>query len=371
MNLSANYRPISLTSVVVTLLETLVKDSLYQLNVLLDFKPRNWAKGPPVREAELRQVFYGRFVASSKRKVFMNSYRLADRSYLGNTSMDVRLAAIMANVGLCGPGALVWDPFVGTGSILLAASLWGAFGAGSDIDFALLHGLGMSPKAGQGKRINGECLRTNYAQYGIRSLYLDVIVADAASLHRLLRVPGVDNFVKPTAAAKCIGLVDAVLTDPPYGFRESSRRIAVHAIERAPGLVTVRRLADITGSDSPCGRCVDDQTLVEVPHDLPHFPHKEEYPLHEANSDLLALSSRLLRPGGRLVFWVPVNRANPIGPDTLPRHPDLQLLAVCEQILNSRNSRYMVAMRKRGPNDLGSSDAPASEKFHLAELFPP
>lgn len=63
--------------------------------------------------------------------------------------MDVRLAGIMINVGLCKNFSMVWDPFIGTGSTVLAASVWGSFGGGSDIDYALLHGIGMSPKAGQ------------------------------------------------------------------------------------------------------------------------------------------------------------------------------------------------------------------------------
>ncbi|VDP91122.1 unnamed protein product [Echinostoma caproni] len=127
-----------------------LKNPQHQLNILLDYAPKNWPKLPPGAAKEhLRHLYYGRLVAISKRRELINSYRLADRNYLGNTSMDVRLSGIMANVGLCGPGTLVWDPFLGTGSIVLAASIWGAYGAGSDIDYALLHGMGMSPKAGQ------------------------------------------------------------------------------------------------------------------------------------------------------------------------------------------------------------------------------
>ncbi|CAL8069584.1 unnamed protein product [Calicophoron daubneyi] len=225
----------------------------YQLNILMDYAPQNW-KERSIKGDILRHVYYGRLVGSSDRRVMLNSYRLADRAYLGNTSMHVGLSGIMANCGLCEGGSLVWDPFVGTGSILLAASVWGAFGAGSDIDYALLHGMGMSPKAGQGKRIPGECLRSSYRQYGLESRYLDVIIADAATLHRLLRTPGCTEQVSCSSTSVTVcngGLFDAILTDPPYGFRESSRRIAGKELEREASLVSQDRLCEITGLPLP------------------------------------------------------------------------------------------------------------------------
>lgn len=63
--------------------------------------------------------------------------------------MDVCLAGIIANAALCKRGDIVWDPFIGTGGMVLAASIWGAYGAGNDIDYSLVHGIGASPKAGQ------------------------------------------------------------------------------------------------------------------------------------------------------------------------------------------------------------------------------
>ena len=40
------------------------------------------------------------------------------------------------------PGYLVYDPFVGTGSVLLSCARFGAHTAGGDIDKTLLHGRG-------------------------------------------------------------------------------------------------------------------------------------------------------------------------------------------------------------------------------------
>ncbi|CAH8620627.1 unnamed protein product [Heterobilharzia americana] len=301
----------------------------HQINILLEYTPKNLGKNTISSGGYLCRLLYGRLIGSSIRKDMIKNFRLSERTHLGNTTMDVRLAAIMANVGLCQKFSLVWDPFIGTGT-------------GSDIDYALLHGMGMSPKAGQEKRC-GETLRSNYEQYKLESRYLDVIVADTVSLHRLLRVP-------------YDGLFDAVITDPPYGFRERSCRVADQPLERKPTLVTKDRLAEIMGithiSDIINDNCngkqddSDDESLVLVPHDLPHFPHKEVYPLNKIYKDLLDLAAYLLRPEGRLVFWLPVLRSTFMGQLSLPHHPSFRLLAACEQTLNSRHSRYLVVMVK-------------------------
>ena len=53
-------------------------------------------------------------------------YSLKQRKFLGPTSMNAELAFIMANNALARGGTFVLDPFVGTGSILVAAQAFGA-----------------------------------------------------------------------------------------------------------------------------------------------------------------------------------------------------------------------------------------------------
>lgn len=72
-----------------------------------------------------RTIFFGREVGAADRKL-IPTYQLKSRTYLGPTSMDAEMAFLMANQGLVSPGKLVYDPFVGTGSILIAAAHFGA-----------------------------------------------------------------------------------------------------------------------------------------------------------------------------------------------------------------------------------------------------
>ena len=53
-------------------------------------------------------------------------YTLKKRPYLGPTSTDHLLAFLMANQGQVQPGDFVLDPFVGTGSIAVACTVFGA-----------------------------------------------------------------------------------------------------------------------------------------------------------------------------------------------------------------------------------------------------
>lgn len=89
--------------------------------------------------------------------------------------------------------------------------------------------------------MKGECLRANYRQYGLESRYLDVLIADAASLSRLLR----------TSSSPYEGLFDAIVTDPPYGVRERSCRVASEVAEKEPSLQTAMFIHQITGEYVP------------------------------------------------------------------------------------------------------------------------
>ncbi|VDN97289.1 unnamed protein product [Rodentolepis nana] len=307
----------------------------HKLHILFEYAKPTTNKG----DQALVRVYYGLAIAESCRKQILNQFDLSKRFYLGNTTMDVCLAGIIANAALCKRGDIVWDPFIGTGGMVLAASIWGAYGAGNDIDYSLVHGIGASPKAGQGKRTKGECLRANYRQYGMESRYLDVLIADAASLSRLLRTMPSNE-----------GLFDAMITDPPYGVRERSCRVASEAAEKEPSLQPPEFIHQITG-EKQFALVPDQNGLVPVPHDLPHYPHKEDYPLQETFGDLLLQANIFLKPGGRLVFWVPVSKSNYKGPSSLPAHPRFKLITVCEQALNLRISRFLMVMEKLGPNE--------------------
>ncbi|XP_043199074.1 tRNA (guanine(10)-N2)-methyltransferase homolog isoform X1 [Amphibalanus amphitrite] len=237
--------------------------------------------GSDSNQAPLRplRLYFGRWLCDGPRAT-ITQHSLKRRAYIGNTSMDPELALIMANMARVGPGRLVLDPFVGTGSLLVAAAHFGGYVLGADIDSATVHARTRPSRVQERGRRRGEheSIAANLRQYGLHSRLVDVLVADAA---------------RPDVWRRGV-TVDAIVTDPPYGIREVSQ----------------------------AGYCAG-----------------------ALFADLLQLAAERLTLGGRLVFWLPVARAE-YAADQLPRHDCLRLVANSEQPLTSRASRRLITMEK-------------------------
>ena len=169
-------------------------------------------------EPDPRRVYVGRLVARGDRETRLK-FRLQDRPVIGTTTMDPETAALMARLARLEVGDVAVDPFAGTCGCLLACShLTRASGVAADVDGTVL----LDAMA-------------NFDAYDLPR--------PAAHVCEVRRLP-------PLIDGR--GRVDAIVTDPPYGKRES-----------------------IAGGD------------VEWLHDL------------------LALADATLNVGGRLVFFVP------------------------------------------------------------------
>ncbi|KAJ3114164.1 hypothetical protein HK098_007450 [Nowakowskiella sp. JEL0407] len=88
-----------------------------------------------------KHCWFGIQVASGNRTI-VSQFDLKKRNYIGTTTMDPELSLVMANQALARPGALVLDPFVGTGSFLFTCSHFGAYSLGADIDGRQIRGTG-------------------------------------------------------------------------------------------------------------------------------------------------------------------------------------------------------------------------------------
>lgn len=89
--------------------------------------------------AQPDNVLFGKWLADGNRAM-IHEISLKRRKFIGNTSMDATLSLLMANQALVKSGDLAFDPFVGSGSLLLAAAKCGGYVLGADIDFLMLHG---------------------------------------------------------------------------------------------------------------------------------------------------------------------------------------------------------------------------------------
>jgi len=239
------------------------------------------------------------------------------RKYIGNTTMDPQLSLLMANLGKVNAGRLVLDPFVGTGSLLVAAAEFGGLVLGGDIDYLTLHAKTRPSRMGQKVRAVDESMVANFEQYGLASRYLGVIAGDFS------QSPWRDH-----------PWLDCVVTDPPYGIREGTTRVGTEK--------------DFSNTSIP------EQYLDS------HLPEKVAYNLTQLLTDLLNFSARSLRIGGRLVYWLPVIRQT-YNKELVPSHPGLELIADCEQVLSSNTSRRLLVMQRVE----GEGEAKVSKKLTL------
>ncbi|XP_054992894.1 tRNA (guanine(10)-N2)-methyltransferase homolog isoform X1 [Sorex araneus] len=315
-------------------------------------------------------IYFGRWIADGQREL-IESYSVKKRHFIGNTSMDAGLSFIMANHGKVKENDIVFDPFVGTGvcdsllallvlfpslasvpvvmtgahtcsivglsssgtliwysnlinqmdkvlfkeaqkdflfpwqlvllgGLLIASAHFGAYVYGTDIDYNTVHGLGKASRKNQKWRGPDENIRANLRQYGLEKYYLDVLVSDASK----------PSWRKDT-------YFDAIITDPPYGIRESTRR---------------------TGSQKEVPKGIE-----KCPES--HVPVSLSYHLSDMFFDLLNFAAETLVLGGRLVYWLPVYTPE-YTEEMIPWHPCLKLISNCEQKLSSHTSRRLITMEK-------------------------
>ncbi|XP_042905973.1 tRNA (guanine(10)-N(2))-methyltransferase homolog [Parasteatoda tepidariorum] len=253
---------------------------------------RNHAPELPYR------LFFGRWIADGQRSV-SQKINLKTRKFIGNTTMDPLLSLVMANVACVKSGHLILDPFVGTGGLLVSAAHFGGYVVGTDIDFLMLHGKAKPSRLNQKKRDPDESIYANMKQYGYESQYLDVIVSDTS-----------------LPMWRTASLFDAIITDPPYGIRESTERIGTEKDYKIPDHLAMN-----------------------------HIPSKVSYSLQDIIEDLLDFSSVYLKLHGRLVYWMPSFNED-FDKKQLPHHPCLELIGSCKQALTGHSSRYLIIMKK-------------------------
>ncbi|XP_069106178.1 tRNA (guanine(10)-N2)-methyltransferase homolog [Argopecten irradians] len=267
-------------------------------------------------------IYFGRRISEGQRDA-IRKYNLQSRKFIANTSMDPGLSLIMANIGQVKKHDLIMDPFVGTGSLLVACAHHQAYVMGTDINYLLLHAKGKPSRAKQDKRESDESIHANLYQYGLRDFYVDAVVGDASKHHMWRQQP----------------MFDAIITDPPYGVREKAKKV---------------------GTDVTDAKLEDD-------HKIGHVPQKVDYHLGQIFKDLLNFAAKFLHLGGRVVYWFPVYRRS-YKEENIPTHPCLRRIANCEQVLNCRISRRLITMEKVKPFEkIHESDDAQVEVDHYEE----
>ncbi|SCV70748.1 BQ2448_3510 [Microbotryum intermedium] len=275
---------------------------------------------------DMRTVWMGR------KRHMMDVFDVKKRSYIGNTTMESEVSLLMANQALASPGKFIYDPFAGTGSMLLTASAFGALTFGSDIDGRQMRGktiVSFQPSMADSKNVY-----TSAEQYGFRNRIIDCCSFDLTQ--------------HPLRTGE---LFDAIMTDPPYGVRAGAKRLGRKPNHREvlPTLVPGR---ESEGFHHQCAA----KHLNDIPTEqsdasvfaccrLPEYvPPSVPWEMTQVIQTLVTYSLHLLKPGGRLVFFLPTNNEEYQDVD-VPSVPGLKLISNSSQSFG-KWARRLITMEK-------------------------
>lgn len=302
-------------------------------------------------------AFFALLVAESARCSLLSKYDLRKRPYIGTTSMPPEESLVMANMCRIKPGEVVYDPFCGTGSLLVAAAHFGAHTFGSDAD-------GRSIKAGSWKfqhspqiqqqqsfafksytneqlsslsneELSHPSMLTNFKLYGLRlpeRIRFNFSTWERGFASGILRE----------------GVVGGIVSDPPYGLREPRKKITDDLLEKEEN-------SDAKG-------------VLEKQLGGPVIMH---YSTTDMLIDLIRFAADFLVLGGYIAFWHPTT--DRYTDDELPLHPSMRVISNIPQRLSLKVIRRLLVMQKIMPVPKPRPDrimcAPRQSADNLRELM--
>ncbi|GAB5356871.1 hypothetical protein AAMO2058_000325700 [Amorphochlora amoebiformis] len=244
-----------------------------------------------------KKVWFCRQITDKTMRYKLHKYSLKTRPFIGPTSTCSELAFLMANQAQVKAGSVVFDPFVGTASLLVAASHFGAICVGNDLDYCLLHSKIHKPKAKK------KDLFLNFTHYGFERP--EIVCGDSAN-------PPWRSFE----------MFDSIICDPPYGVRAGARKSGSRAALR--------------------GRKINPVDVWK--HGVKHIPSSIPYPVEELMEDLMDFAGKYLAIKGRIVFLLPTVGEFKI--NTIPQHPCLEFVAQSAQTLTGGFHRRCITFKK-------------------------
>ena len=269
-------------------------------------------------EKVFEYVYFGAKIGEAQRKL-RAKYDLRQRDFLGNTSMEPEVCVFQANLAKISSGDLVYDPFCGSGSNLIAAAHFGAFTIGSDLDYNIIHSRGKSSKMGMGWRNQKTSLKTQMVKYGLTT-HLGTFRTDFSQT----------GFYQKEES------INAIVCDPPYGVREPTKKVG----KKDETESWHEKIAKVVENEEYQG----DLTNVDIMDLRMHYPQKVEYRMEDLFKDLVKFGARNLKIGGRLTFWLPVDLRDLTGHSIT--HPDMTVIARCIDPFGDKTGRELWVLEK-------------------------
>jgi len=249
---------------------------------------------------ELKHCYFGTEIAKRGhgQESYFHKFRLPDRIYLGISSTWNELAFMMANQAKVKYGDVVYDPFAGTGSLLFPPTVLGATCFGSELDPKVLNGQGNG-------FLNKRCqfykenkpqnvdVFSNFKQFGF-------------PLPEIINMNALNNAIRP------VELFDAIITDPPYGWR-----------------------CPVTDKD-----CASERTSNEQKQQKTMFVNK-------MMETLYGIARKYLKKNGRMVVLYPLGKGDKFSEECLELDPKVfKMIDYSCNLLCDKRQRISVTIEK-------------------------
>eukprot|EP00866_Antonospora_locustae_P002069 jgi/Antlo1/2069/2087 len=190
------------------------------------------------------------FYKKSRRSFWM-AFSVKNLQFIGRTSMNVEDAVLTANLCDVRRNMVVYDPCVGSGTLLLVPAVKGACVVGSDIDWWEM--VGSCVQRGRCRtKLRGTSIHLNFHALGVSHRFLGAVQGDVAQ-----------HFVTE---------VERVVVDIPYGRRISLGREGIWTFIRKVGDAARRVLCKggIFGMWAPVIDAVEIDGMVLVTQYVQH-----------------------------------------------------------------------------------------------------
>ena len=328
---------------------------------------RNVVENQKIKKIISTKYYFGKLVSGKddKKLRFYTKYDLVNRKYIGPTSTDHVLSFLMTNFAQIKEGQMVIDPFVGTGSLLIPPSIYNAICFGCDLDVRVLRGysVGYTRKSEEDK--SAEKMKGN-----IFSNFDD---------YNLSRPQIIRQDINKSGFRKNNYLFDAIVCDPPYGWRAAVRKtgLSVNKKEKREKRLEIKRNKNNKddkeedqkdkniNNNEICeennGIKNEDNNNVEKEDmdynycytngELRMFLPTSHCSVNNIFDGLIKFAENNLKVGGFLVCLYPVKKEKEEEdlvhqPINFPRPPQFKLISACENINSKLRSRWCLVYKR-------------------------
>ena len=329
---------------------------------------RNSVENQKTKEIISTKYYFGIEMAGKDEKKlhFYTKYVLTKRKYIGPTATDHLLSFLMANFAQIKEGQMVIDPFVGTGSLLIPPSHYKALCFGCDLDVRVLRGysVGYTRKSEEDKtpqKKQGNIF-SNFDDYNFPR-------------PQIIR----QDINKPAFRKKNL-FFDAIICDPPYGWRAGVRKTGLtsNKKEKREKRLEKKRQKnkDKNKENNDIKDDKDDKDNKDDDNNNDNENDKDDINNEDMNffyfekdgekkmflptshtsvnnifDGLIHFAIENLKIGGFLVCLFPVRKEKEEEdlvnhPINFPMHPQFKLVQACENINSRLRSRWCLTYRK-------------------------